>query len=508
MKIYIKLLFAITTLTFIAVSCSDYLDVPINGTLTPESFYNSDEDANSAVLAAYDMLTWNNNPWGWCAPVFVKTLPSDEGSGGGASPGDQPDYDALDKFTFDSGNSKVEGLWSLAYYGIYRSNLVIDNVVGDSDRKQLHIAEALALRAYNYLDIAAFYGGGPLLTTTDITPDEYDQPRADADVLYAQIEADLAAAIPDLPVKSAYADSDKFRVSKGTAQSLLGKARLYNGDYTGALSAFQEVINSGEYTLDADFASIFRTNGELGSGSIFEAVFSNDVGHNWGTNPWDLGQSERQWESNMHIQLMGPREGEFGNTENGIIEGWGFNYPSVKLAEMYDAAGDTVRKNATLMSEADYNAAGGAITGNAYDYNGYVRLKYGTYPDESDSETSIQQNYGTNWRLIRYADVLLMAAEAAAFSGDEETARQYINMVRERAGLAATNASGGDLVTVLQNERMLELAFEGFRYIDLIRWDAAEAELGTFGYTDRHSLFPVPANEILRSPSLDQNPGW
>ncbi len=508
MKTYYKIILAIAAFSFITMSCSDFLDVPVNGTLTPDSFYNSDEDANGAVLAAYDMLTWNNNFWGWCAPVFVKTLPSDESSGGGASAGDQPDYDALDKYTFDSGNSKMEGVWSLAYYGIYRSNLVIDNVEPNTDLKKQHIAEARTLRAYNYLDIAAFYGGGPLLTTTNISPEEFDQPRVSPAELYQQIETDLAAAIPDLPVKSAYADSDKFRVSKGTAQSLLGKARLYNEDYAGALAAFQDVINSGEYQLDPDFASVFRINGELGSGSIFEAVFSNDVGHNWGTNPWDLGQSERQWEANMHIQLMGPREGEFGNTANGIIEGWGFNYPSPKLAEMYDAAGDTVRKNATLMSEEDYNADGGNITGNAYDYNGYVRLKYGTYPDESDPETSVQQNYGTNWRLIRYADVLLMAAEAAAFSGNEGLAREYINEVRARAGLAAITSSGAELVEALQNERMLELAFEGFRFIDLIRWDLAETELASEGFTARHNLFPIPADEILRAPSLEQNPGW
>lgn len=508
MKIYIKTFVAIVALTFFAVSCSDYLEVPINGTLTPDSFYNSDEDANSAVLAAYDMLTWNNNSWGWCAPVFVKTLPSDEGSGGGASSGDQPGYDALDKFSFDSGNNKVEGMWSLAYYGIYRSNLVIDNVVGDTDKKKQHIAEALALRAYNYLDIAAFYGGGPLLTSTNISPDEYNQPRVSSEAIYQQIETDLTTAITDLPVKSAYADSDKFRISKGTAQSLLGKVRLYKKDYAGALSAFQDVINSGEYVLDPDFANVFRTSGELGSGSIFEAVFSNDVAHNWGANPWDLGQSERQWESNMHIQLMGPREGEFGNTENSIIEGWGFNYPSVKLAEMYDAAGDVVRKNATLMSGEDYNADGGNISGNAYDYNGFVRLKYGTYPDESDPETSTQLNYGTNWRLIRYADVLLMAAEAAIFTGDEATARQYINEVRSRVGLEETTATGGALVTALQTERALELAFEGFRYIDLIRWETAEAELGPLGFTAKHNLFPVPANEILKAPAMDQNPGW
>ncbi len=508
MKTYKLLSIIALTIVVVIVSCKDdYLDVPVNGTLTPETFYQTDGDANAAVMAAYDILTWNNNSWGWCAPVFVKTLPSDDGTCGGAAANDQPDYNSIDKYTFDSSNSKIEGLWSLAYYGIYRCNLVINNVEADSDVKRRVIAEALALRAFYYMDIAAFFGGGPLLTEIPDNPDEYNQARVAPSTMYAQIEADLTAAIADLPVKSAYADSEKFRMAKGTAQALLGKAKLYQGDYAGATQAFNEVINSGEYALAPDFASVFRAEGEFGSGSLLEAVFTSDVGYNWGTNPWDLGQDERTWEANMHIQLMGPREGDFGNTENGIVEGWGFNYPTTDLADAFDAAGDAVRKAATLMSEADYNAAGGDVAGNSYDYEGYVRLKYGTYPSESN-EVSVPQNYGTNWRLLRYADVLLMAAEAAAFSGDEGTAQDLINQVRARVELEPITASGDALVTALQTERRLELAFEGHRFIDLVRWDIAENVLADDGFEAKHKLFPVPADEIVRAPALDQNPGW
>jgi len=262
-----------------------------------------------------------------------------------------------------------------------------------------------------------------------------------------------------------------------------------------------------EYSLEPDFAKIFKAEGEFGSGSLFEGVFTSEVGYNWGTNPWDLGQSERNWEANMHIQLMGPREGDFGNTTDGIVEGWGFNYPNPSLADAYDAAGDSIRKSATLMSEADYNAAGGEVTGEAFDYMGYVRLKYGSDPTESN-DISVAQNYGTNWRLLRYADVLLMAAEAAAMSNQDGTAQGYLNQVRTRAGLGDLSSTGDQLIADIQNERLLELSFEGFRYIDLIRWGLAESVLAGEGFTAKHNLFPIPANELLRASNLTQNTGW
>ena len=506
----------ITTILILAcviVACDDYLEVPVNGTTSPEDFYNTDADVNSALVSAYDILTWNNNNWGWCAPVFVKTLPSDEGTCGGETAGDQPDYNSIDKYSYDSGNIKIEGFWSLAYYGINRCNQLINNVTIDSDFKRQAIAEAKALRAYNYLEIAAFFGGGPIMLEEPEQGD-YDRSRATLSEVYAQIDLDLTEAIPDLQTKSQQSDADKFRVSQGTAITLLGKSKLYQAKYSEALTEFNKVIDSGEYELAEDFASIFTREGEFGSGSLFEAVFTSEVGYNWGTNPWDAGTGERSWESNMHIQLMGIRDA--GNaTDIGLNGGWGFNQPTAKLAAAFDASGDIERKSATLIDEEAWIAGGGdelpidSLSGESalFDYQGFIRIKYGPLISES-GDPSIEQNFGTNWRLLRYADVLLMAAEAAAFSGDEGTAHQYLNMVRNRAGLEAIAPSGDLLIQAIQNERQLELAFEGFRYIDLIRWRIAENELGNLGFSSKHNLFPIPANELLRSPSLIQNPGW
>ncbi len=506
MKIYTKIIALAICMVLGIVACQDYLDVPVNGVIVQDSYYEADKDVNAAILTAYDILTWNN-VWDWGAPVFIKTLPSDEGTCGGSSPSDQAGYNTLDDYTYDSTNDKVSAFWNLNYFGVHRCNTVLDFVTPDTDFKARAIGEAHGLRAYYYLELVSHFGDVPLLTTTAITPEEYNQPRAASSDIYAQIESDLAAAIAALPEKSGYADSDKFRISKGTALGLLAKAQMNQGNYSGALTSVQTIVNSGEYALADDFASIFELDGEFGSGSMLEAVFTSEVGHNWGTNPWDLGLPGSTWESNMHIQLMGPREGVFGDAEDlGVIQGWGFNYPSPKLYDAYIAAGDDVRRLATVVSEEEYLAAGGTFTGDAHDYNGYIRLKYGSKPSESN-EISIQQNYGTNWRLLRYADILLVGAEAAARTGDENTSRQYLNMVRTRAGLSDMMASGNDLLEAIINERFLELAFEGFRFQDMVRWGLAGDNFEGFE-VGKHELFPIPNDEIARAPAMTQNPGW
>lgn len=506
MKNFNKLIAISIILLVGVVSCEDYLDVPVNGVLVQDSYYEADADVNAAILTAYDILTWNNN-WDWGAPVFIKTLPSDEGTSGGASPTDQAGYNTLDDYVYDSTNDKVSAYWNLNYYGIHRCNTLLDFVEGDTDFKRQAIAEAHGLRAYYYLELVTFFGGVPLLTTTNITPSEYNIARSSAEEIYAQIESDLEAAITGLPNKSSYGQSDRFRISRGAAQGLLAKAQVYQNKNSEAVSTVQAIVNSGEFQLAEDFNSIFELDGEFGSGSMLEAVFSNTVGINWGTNPWDLGQPGGAWESNMHIQLMGPREGEFGDAGGlGIVQGWGFNYPSGKLFDAYMAEGDEVRRLATVISEDEWVAGGGTATGTAHDYNGYLRIKYGSKPAESD-EISIAQNYGTNWRLLRYADVLLIGAEAAAKSGNDSQGQEWLNMVRNRVGLDNVTSTGNDLLGAVVNERFLELAFEGFRFYDMVRWGLAADNFEGF-QTGKHELFPIPQDEIVRAPAMTQNPGW
>lgn len=494
----------VIVLAVLLYSCSDFLDVPVNNQLSIQEFYETDEDADQAVLAAYDILQWHQNIWGsgWSSPYLVKTLPSDEGTAGGANEGDQPNYVALDRFTFDAANAPVQAAWAVNYYGIYRANLVINNVEGDSDLKNRVIAEAKALRGYFYLELVTQFGDVPLILT-ELAPSEYNQTRTPKADVYAQIEQDLTEAASVLPLKSAYASFDKFRLSKGTAQGLLGKAHLYQEDWGAAADALGDVINSTEYELEEDFGVLWSEAGELGKESLFEAVYVTTSGYDWGANGYPWGAAA---ESNIHIQLMGQREGAFSGVDS-LNNGWGFNYPSSKMWDAFMAAGDEKRRKATLMSEEEFIAGGGEVNDpDVFDYEGFIRRKYGSFSTESD-DAVFQLNYGTNWRLLRYADVLLMSAEANYRANNEGTAREHLNLVRNRAELADVTASGDALFEAIVNERFLELAFEGSRYLDLIRWGRAADEITGF-QSGKHELFPIPQNEILTAPNLTQNPGY
>ena len=507
MKNLFKIFTVVIILVISVVSCQDYLDVPVNGQIVQDNFYNTDEEANAAILTAYDVLTWNM-VWDWVAPVLVKTLPTDESTAGGANFEDQLDYNTLDDYVYDEANAKVGGFWALNYFGIYRANTVLDFVEGDSDTKARIRGEALGLRAYYYMELVSMYGDLPLLTTTLITPEEYDRPRSSTSDVYAQIESDLTAAIAALPNRSEYGASDLFRLTKGAAMGLLAKAQVFQGKNSEAAATVQSIVDSGEYALEEDFASIFGLDGEFGSGSMLEAVFFNAESVAWGTEPWG---APKEWETNMHIQLMGPREGAFGGESagNNLREGWGFNYPSPKLYDAYIAAGDEERRLATVISEQEWIDGGGDFSGDAHDYNGFLRVKYGSKLTENSTEegSSPQLSYTTNWRLLRYADVLLIGAEGAANAGNETQAREFLNMVRNRAGLDDSTASGGDLIDAIINERFLELAFEGFRFHDMVRWGRAADNFDGF-QTGKHELFPIPVQELLKAESLTQNPGW
>ncbi|WP_276499297.1 RagB/SusD family nutrient uptake outer membrane protein [Pontibacter litorisediminis] len=486
----------------------DFLESDIPGRLPQEEFYQTDEDALRATAAAYDMLQAHYN-WGWASMYLVKTLLSDESNAGGSGPGDQPGYQTLDDYTFDSQNDPVLGAWSMSYYGIYRANQVINRVTPETDLRRRLIAEAKALRALYYLDLVTLWGGVPLIVA-DIPQSEYNmQQRASREEVYAQIEQDLTEAIADLPLKSTYGAGERFRFSQGAAQALLGRAHLYQEEWQQAAQQFDEVINSGQYSLEPNFSTVFSQEGEFGPESLFEVAYSNDANYDWGNFPWANG---RNLESNIHIQLMGPRADFYTKApQDSLIGGWGFNTPRPGLYQAFIDAGDTERRINTLMSEEELEAMGGNWSEpNAYDYMGYFQRKYGSYINQTSSEggSIAELNYGTNWRLIRYADVLLMAAEAYYRLGDEARAREELNKVRERAGLDEVSAAGTDLFNAIVRERQLELAFEGFRYIDLVRWGLAPQELGPLGYMEgKHNLLPIPDTDV-RTANLTQNPGY
>lgn len=487
-------------MTVFATACTDYLETEVNGVSSVETFYQTDEDAELAIIATYDILTWHENSWGWASPILIKTLPSDEGTCGGGGSTDQPPYQSLDDFAWDATNNALLGTWNVNYYGIFRANMVIENIEPDNDLKKRIVAEAKGLRAYFYLELVMQFGDLPLILT-GLTPAEYNQSRVPAADVYAQIELDLTEAAADLPTKDQYAAGDKFRMSQGAAYSLLGKAQLYQKKYADAVASFNKVTG---YDLEDNYADIFIESGEFGIESIFEASYSSKGKSNWDNYPWGT-----RHEDNIHVQLMGPRSGNIDGLD--MLGGWGFNYPSEKLADAFKDAGDVIRYQATILEEDQYKALSGdaEFDGSSWwDYDGYFRLKYGPYRSETildDPASTPELNYGTNWRLIRYADVLLMLAEAHHFNGDEAAAKVALNKVRVRAGLPVVTASGDALFDAIVTERQLELAFEGFRYFDLVRWGLADQELASLGYKAKFAVFPIPASELAAATNMTQN---
>ncbi len=507
------IILSLTVLVFVlAVSCTDqFLDTEPIGKAGIEQFYETDDDASKAIMATYDVLQWGYAQ-DWNSAYMVKTLPSDETNAGGSSSGDQPPYQRLDKFTYSAENTPITESYKSFFYGVYRANQVINNIdPAESALKEQVVAEAKFLRAWFYFELVSMFGGVPL-NLEDLAPSEYSQPRASAADIYAQIETDLTEAINALPLKSEYSANDKFRATKGAAQALLGKAHLYQEEWDAAATQFDNVISSNEYSLVGDYSTVFREEQELGSESVFEVMYVKDAGYDWDNFPWGT----RTQESNIHWQLTGPRAENYtdGNGE-GMRAGWGFLWPTEEMYQAFMAEGDSIRRTSSLLSETELMARGDTVSGSPYDYDGYVRIKYGSlWGETSDEGGQVPDlNYGTNLRLIRYADVLLMAAEAYYHSNNytEADVLTILNDdIRDRADLGPIAATGPALLDAIKNERRLELAFEGVRFLDLVRWGDAPEVLGDLGFVEgKHELFPIPADEIRRNREINENnPRW
>ena len=484
-------------------SCKKFLDQPVAGAFDELSFYKTDEDATQAVSATYEMMQahYNNN---WGSIYMVKMLLSDESNAGGSDAGDQPGYQTIDNYNFDATNDKIRDAWRMSYFTIYRANKVINRTEQVNDLRKRLVAEAKVLRAYNYFELVSLWGDVPLVLD-DIPPSSYTSTgRKPKEEVYAQIEKDLQEAMAILPLKNVYSAADKFRVSKGTAQALLGKAYLYQSKWTEAAAQFEAVITSNQYALAGSIGAAFSRAQEFGPESIFEISYTHTRSYDWGNFPWGAAP-----ESNIHIQLMGPRGDYYTKApSDSLIGGWGFNLPKQKLWDAYIAAGDVDRRKQIVMSVGELIAAGGNWSNpTAWDFEGFFQRKYGAFASQTGGPIS-ELNYGTNWRHIRYSDVLLMAAEAYHKAGNDNKSRDYLNPIRQRAGLPVINVSGTALFDAIVRERQLELAFEGFRYTDLVRWNLAAQELGALGYQqNKHSLLPIPDFDV-RTAALPQNPNY
>ena len=510
-----KTILTIIGFLFLGVfSCSDeFTENPRINVEDLETFFLEEDNVEAAVIGIYDLMQYNYGR-NWSSVFLVKLLPGDDANAAGGNSEDQPQLQAIDDYVdVSSSNASITSIWDIFYRTISLSNLVINNI-SDSNlsNKDRALAEAKFMRAWCYFELTTMFGDIPLRLTVPEKAEDFGILKSSRADIYTQIESDLTAAIADLPGKGA---SDSFRASKETAEALMGKVLVFQEKYSESIPFFESVINNTAVDLEVNPADVWSINKEFGKESLFEIGYISTTARDWGNLAWG-GRNE----SNLHIQLMGPRgDGIFDLTGTGLINGWGFNLPSKKLIDAFEDAGDINRKAATIMTEEELINAGGSVNaslatgGVIWDYEGAIRIKYSTKTEDTSEDGVKELNYSTNFRLLRYAEVLLLAAEAYNKDGQDAKARIELDKVRNRAGLANINTgtTGTALFDAIVNEKFLELAHEGQRFWDLVRWGKAATELSGTGYTSKNDLYPIPITEIDKNSELtvaDQNPGY
>jgi hypothetical protein len=538
-----------TAIAFLSVAllfgCSgDFLQIKQLGVTPVSAFYKTDADATAAAMSCYNMLkaTYDSD---WTSFWLIKESLSDDMYVGGQNSGDQPDYQTIHNFTYGASNPWLQNIYKDVYMLIYRSNLIIDNFTTPTAYQQIVIGEAKAIRAYAYYELTTLYGPVPLVLHP-LATSEYTQPNSTVDLLYAQIEKDLNEAITALPVKSKLqaAGSDISRFSSGAAQTLLGRVLLTEKKYSQAATVLNALIATNEYSLyplsglkNNDITQLLRKSTNFGKESILEISCSSARANTWSNSYGDIwNDPSRTNPANLIVQLCGPRGDEgFTSGTLPILAGWGFGVPTLELYQAYKGAGDSVRLQGAILTQARLASFGGTLMrpdGSGYIWScpGLARLKYTTWADETTTANGAVPDltYGTDFTLFRYADALLMAAEANLQSGNTAAALTEINQVRNRVNLPSLPSLTMDNIKL---ERRLELSFEGWRYQDLIRWGDAKTVLANQGklipsgvltngalqfisnsgagfQEPKNELLPIPINEIQSNPKIHQNPGY
>jgi hypothetical protein len=469
------------------VACTDYVDYdPIeNYEITADVYFQAPDDYEAAVIGTYDPLQW------MYLNILIGDIASDNSLCGGESASDVIGLQQIDDMTHNPNNDNLTSIWKWCYEGINRANYLQENKNNiDFDHKEALYGEVYFLRAYYYFELVKFFGGVPLFTESRLTAgDSGTLQRASAAEVYAQIELDLKNAILVLPGSV----SQKGRVTVHAARALLGKVYLYQNKFPESAGELEKVI--GVFGLTDNYGDQFLKNGENGSESVFEVQHTNES--EW----YDWGYVPQGTEGNFGIIHNGPRA--YAGPD--YASGWSFNVPTAALYDSFED-GDS-RRDASILDIVAFADETGASYAEGYEHTGYFNNKYIPRGGESGAQTEL--NYLTNYRSIRYADVLLMAAEANSRSGNDTNARTYLNMVRRRAFGDTDHditSTGSTLTQAIWDERNFELAMEGHRFFDLVRTGQAADKIDGF-VAGKHELFPIPQQEVDIS-ELEQNPGY
>jgi len=450
---------ALAAMAVTMVSCDDFLEKNPISSASEAGYYSTPEQLTAALPSCYSTLysTYGAE----CLKYYFGEIWSDECHTDNTA-GQVGDTEAFDTHQgMNTSNSVVEENWETYYKAIFRMNTIIKNAGDAADLSSL-VGEARFLRALYYFDMVRMWGDIPLVTAPVSGAESYTIARSAVSDVYAQIVEDLKYAADNLPTK------DKERVSgaatSDAANALLGKVYLTMGDKSSAQAALQKVISSGRFSLLSNYGDLWNVANKNTKESIFEVQYKGGIG-----NPYS-----------MYWALFSP-------IDNRVVTAWGagFNQPEDELYNAYEE-GD-VRRDLSI--QVGYHTADG----------NFVPTKFTIkWRDDNAEVTGLREASDNNFMILRYADVLLMMAEA---TGDAK----YLNEVRARAGLAPTTYSVDNLL----KERQVEFAFEYHRMYDLLRLGKATsvlsscAKLGSLTFnSDKQFLMPIPQKVIDQNPDV------
>jgi len=490
-----------------------FLDKKPLALTTDENFYKTESDITAAVNAAYDPLNWQTDvsTGVYCNDFLYGDIASDD-SRKGSNSGDQPDFNDFDFFQMISTNPQVKNTYKNAYRGVYLANLVIANAPksgASQAAKDKVLGQALFLRAYYHFKLTNIFGEIPYVTKV-LQQGEFNAGNTSKAAIYTQLESDLTAAISMLPKRG---QIEEGRATKGAAQALLMRVYLFEKKFAELLDVYIkfEADNGGKYALEPNFADVFSQAKMNGVESIFAiqgASFDNG----------DKDHFARQYEGLLLCVMTAPR-GDYG--------GWGFNRPTPDLVKAFKDEKDKngnpdPRLKATIVSNGDMIGTT-TIDIPETDSTGYPYTRYYNRKYILDKVAAQFLSSKMNFIVLRYADVLLMAAEAAAHvSGKTSDGFSYLNKVRARANMnAIAETTNDDLIAAVWKERRKELAMEGLRFFDLVRQDRAAEVMkalvpphpslpeGINFVKGKHEVFPIPQEQIeLSGGALQQNKGY
>lgn len=512
----LTLVLILFVLPFAAAGCmDDFLSHKPPVDRVQDNFFQTQADAEQSLYSVYETLTFSHGRSndGFHPFDVVSNMLSDDAYAGGSGSGDQPELVEFNAHDISVTNGKALGLWADRHTGIYRANLLLENI-DDIDFESEEVrdnfeAEARFLRAYLYFDLVRFFGNVPLFTRA-LDANDIRVEQVDPGEVYNFIAQELADSIPML--RESVPNDQVGRATKYAAQALLGRVYLYHQDYAkpvfGAgdlpvsraevVAHLEDVINNSGNELIADYADLWGSENNNNNESIFSVQHVTNTFGDWGFLNGSIG--------NWAATMSGMRGVGFHPEYS---QGWAFQPVTTDLASAFDADTDS-RYFVSLLDpvEEGVNHDPGAM----FQWQGFAFKKF--YPRSNDTPSfNTEFNWPYNRPVFRYADVLLMAAEL-----DAPNAQAYFDQVRQRA-------YGDDFVQItatkenIMEERRLEFAGEGHRYWDLLRMglDTAaqiinaqeQANIDINFRTDRLGLLPIPQTEInLSDGTLEQNPGY